>query len=173
MALFYFRSQRDTLTFSCRICLHKSELITPPTIGSCLGNQVQTIILSPPCFIDGMKFLCWNVFAFCVCYTKCFSFKPKILILNSSSIERFSSHPLDYPCGLEQTVDGSNILEKWLFFLRTLPSTPVVFRALRIVTVVTVWKASSHTCSWCDLGVIFVVQQWCWMSSILHNLPYR
>jgi len=62
-------SRSDVLTFSFRICWNNSEFIVPSIMVSHSGpdaaKQAQTMILPPPCFTDGIRFLCWNaVFSF-------------------------------------------------------------------------------------------------------------
>ena len=90
------RSWTDTLTFSCRICWYNSELIALSMITSYPGpgaaKQAQTMVLPPICFTDEIRFLCLNE-GFVHHQTKCFSFKPKSLILVSSVHRTFFQSP--------------------------------------------------------------------------------
>ncbi len=66
--LLRFSSQTDVLIFSLRICWYHSEFIVPSMMSSHPGpdaaKQAQTLLLPPPCFIDEIRFSCWNA----MCY---------------------------------------------------------------------------------------------------------
>ena len=127
------RSWTDTLTFSCRICWYNSELIALSMITSYPGpgaaKQAQTMVLPPICFTDEIRFLCLNE-GFVHHQTKCFSFKPKSLILVSSVHRTFFQSPSGLsmwswanriwqqcsPPGLEQSIHCSNVLFRFAAF---------------------------------------------------------
>ena len=61
---------------------YNSEFIGPSTAshsGPEATKQAQILIMPPPCFTDGMRFLCWNA-VFAHCQTKFFSLKHINLI---------------------------------------------------------------------------------------------
>ncbi len=74
-------SRTDVLTFSFRTC-YNSEFIVPSMMAGCPGQdeakQAQTMILPPPCFTDGIRFLCWNTV--CAFSKQRFSFKQKFFL---------------------------------------------------------------------------------------------
>ncbi len=61
-------SGTDVLIFSFRICWYISEFFVPSMMASRPGpdaaKQAQTMLLPPPCFTDGIGFLCWNAVFF-------------------------------------------------------------------------------------------------------------
>ena len=62
--LLSFSSQTDVLTFSCGISECNPKFMVPSTMASRPGpeaaKQPQTMIIPPPYFTAGMRFLCWN-----------------------------------------------------------------------------------------------------------------
>ena len=108
-------SQTGTLTFSCRICCHNSELIAPSMIASCPGSEAAKQL--KPWYYHLLLMLDCSV---------CSSPNITLLIqaekLNFGLIHplNINNHLLTYPRGLEQTVDSSSVLfgEKWFFALQ-------------------------------------------------------
>ncbi len=126
----------NVLTFSFRICWYNSEFIVPSMMAGCPGQdaakQAQAIILPPPCFTDGIRFLSWKQCAF---------FSPNIIDSHLNQQVLFWFHPSIKPF-------SNSPMENSGFLLATLSCTPWLLSVLLMVgswtlTLVNVRKAFS------------------------------